>query len=135
VLGLPAAERFPTLLAVSDFDAGCLVMATSRGGIKRTALTAFSKLRATGLAAVKLLEVRVWPDSVWVCGEGGCLGGGEEAYRVQQAAGHWAGCCQTAGGTRVARQLCGWMCSHLECVCGGVALGCGFGCLRWPAEV
>lgn len=56
VLGLPAAERFPTLLAVSDFDAGCLVMATSRGGIKRTALTAFSKLRATGLAAVKLLE-------------------------------------------------------------------------------
>lgn len=60
-LGLPAAERFPALLAVSSFDDdsnSSLVMATSRGGIKRTALSAFSKLRATGLTAIKLLEVR-----------------------------------------------------------------------------
>lgn len=57
VLGLPAAERFPTLLAVSDFDAASLVMATSSGGIKRTPLTAFSKIRGSGLAAIKLHEV------------------------------------------------------------------------------
>lgn len=64
MLGLPAAERFPALLTVSDFDNGCLVMATSTGGIKRTELTAFSKLRASGLAAVKLLEVgaMAWND-------------------------------------------------------------------------
>jgi DNA gyrase subunit A len=58
VLGLPAAEHFPTLLTVSNFDEGSLVMATSTGGIKRTALTAFSKLKASGLGAVKLLQVR-----------------------------------------------------------------------------
>lgn len=75
VLGLPAAERFPTLQAVSDFDEGCLVMATSRGGIKRTALTAFSKLRSTGLAAVKLREVRSLAMRVWGGGvEGVCVG-------------------------------------------------------------
>lgn len=57
VLGLPAADRFPTLMAVSDFDAASLVMATSSGGIKRTPLTAFSKIRGSGLAAIKLHEV------------------------------------------------------------------------------
>jgi DNA gyrase/topoisomerase IV subunit A len=32
-------------------------MATTAGGIKRTALTAFSKLNRNGLAAIKLSEV------------------------------------------------------------------------------
>lgn len=57
-LGLAAAERFPTLLAVAGFDdETSLVMASSLGGIKRTPLSAFSKLRATGLAAIRLQEV------------------------------------------------------------------------------
>jgi DNA gyrase subunit A len=57
VLGLPAADRFPALLTVRSFDDSSLVMATSRGGIKRTALSAFSRVKVNGLAAIKLQEV------------------------------------------------------------------------------
>ncbi|WIA34417.1 hypothetical protein OEZ86_012752 [Tetradesmus obliquus] len=58
VLGLPAPERFPTLLPVSSFDeqGATLVMATSAGGIKRTPLAAFSSIQRNGLAAIKLPE-------------------------------------------------------------------------------
>lgn len=59
VLGLPAPERFPALLPVSSFTepGQSLVMATTSGGIKQTSLEAFGRLKKTGLAAIKLLEV------------------------------------------------------------------------------
>jgi DNA gyrase/topoisomerase IV subunit A len=59
VLGLPAPERFPTMLPVSSFaeEGTTLVMATSTGGIKRTPLAAFSSIMRNGLAAIKLAEV------------------------------------------------------------------------------
>lgn len=60
VLGLPAPEHFPTLLPVSSFSEGDarLVLATTAGGIKSTALSAFEKIRHNGLAATKLVAVR-----------------------------------------------------------------------------
>jgi DNA gyrase/topoisomerase IV subunit A len=66
VLGLPAPERFPTMLPVSSFaDEGTsLVMATSAGGIKRTPLAAFSNIMRNGLAAIKLSEVRTCSDQM-----------------------------------------------------------------------
>jgi hypothetical protein len=74
VLGLPAAERFPTLLAVASFEEDAsLVVATSSGGIKRTRLSAFARVNKAGLAALKLAEVR------GVCGVGRVRGGAGDA--------------------------------------------------------
>lgn len=66
VLGLPAPERFPTLLPVRSFtdESASLAMATSAGGIKRTDLAAFSKIHKNGLAAIKLDEVRAFTVTV-----------------------------------------------------------------------
>jgi DNA gyrase subunit A len=56
VLKLRADERVTSLVAVGEFGAGTLAMATSLGRIKRTLLEEFSNPRPSGLVAIKLVE-------------------------------------------------------------------------------
>jgi len=55
-LQLAKDEKLSALVAVRDFDEGFLVMATSRGKIKKTNLSAFSRPRAGGIWAIVLEE-------------------------------------------------------------------------------
>ena len=57
LLPIPREEAITSLLAVGSFDSdNHLVMLTKGGFIKRTALSAFSKIRANGLIAISLEE-------------------------------------------------------------------------------
>ena len=57
LLPIPRDEQITSLLAVASFDAdNHLVMLTKGGFVKRTSLSAFSKIRANGLIAIGLEE-------------------------------------------------------------------------------
>ena len=56
LLPLGDGERITTILPLNDFQQdGFVLMATARGLIKKTALSAYSRPRSTGLIAVELL--------------------------------------------------------------------------------
>jgi DNA gyrase subunit A len=55
LLPIPREEKITSLVAVDSFDNECyLLMLTKKGFIKRTALSAFSKIRSNGLIAINL---------------------------------------------------------------------------------
>ena len=55
LLPIPREEKITSLVAVDSFDNDCyLLMLTKAGFIKRTALSAFSKIRSNGLIAINL---------------------------------------------------------------------------------
>lgn len=57
MLPIPVTEKITSILAVSEFsDDEYLVMLTKGGYIKKTALSAFSNIRANGLIAISLEE-------------------------------------------------------------------------------
>lgn len=57
LLPIPAEEKITSLVPVSEFtDEEYLVMLTGKGYIKKTALSAFSNIRANGLIAISLEE-------------------------------------------------------------------------------
>ena len=57
LLNLQKGERVATTLSVRDFGAAkYLVMATKRGLVKKTELSAFSRPRSVGIAAIKINE-------------------------------------------------------------------------------
>lgn len=57
MLPIPREERITSIVAVSEFtDDEYLVMLTRKGYIKKTALSAFSNIRANGLIAISLEE-------------------------------------------------------------------------------
>ncbi len=57
LLDLQPGERVATILSVKDFAAGeYVVMATKDGLVKKTALSAYSHPRLTGIAAIKINE-------------------------------------------------------------------------------
>ena len=69
LLQLMPDEHVTTVLPIREIsDNMCLIMATKRGVVKRTPLTAFSNIRKTGLAAIsipendELIEVK-WDDA------------------------------------------------------------------------
>ncbi|CAM6095059.1 unnamed protein product [Calypogeia fissa] len=82
ILQLPQGERITSVLPVSDFkDDQYLVMLTSAGFIKRTAMSSFSAIRPTGIVAIQLVpgdELR-WvrqaheEDEIVISSEGGML--------------------------------------------------------------
>lgn len=56
ILPVPPGERITSVLPVSDFaDDQFLVMLTTKGFIKRTALSSFSTIRSTGIVAIQLV--------------------------------------------------------------------------------
>ncbi|MDC3072694.1 DNA gyrase subunit A [Prochlorococcus sp. AH-716-O10] len=57
LLPIPREEQITSLVSVDSFDNECyLLMLTKAGFIKRTSLSAFSKVRANGLIAINLEE-------------------------------------------------------------------------------
>ena len=69
LLQLMPDEHVTTVLPIREISENmCLIMATKRGVVKRTPLTAFSNIRKTGLAAIsipendELIEVK-WDDA------------------------------------------------------------------------
>ncbi|WP_288260647.1 DNA gyrase subunit A [uncultured Prochlorococcus sp.] len=55
LLPIPREEKITSLVAVNSFDNDCyLLMLTKAGFIKRTSLSAFSKIRSNGLIAINL---------------------------------------------------------------------------------
>ncbi|MBU0756259.1 MAG: DNA gyrase subunit A, partial [Planctomycetes bacterium] len=56
LLDLKGDERITSVVPVRDFEKGHLVMATSQGIIKKTALSAFSRPKKGGIIAVNLRE-------------------------------------------------------------------------------
>ncbi len=55
LLPIPREEKITSLVAVDSFDSDCyLLMLTKAGFIKRTSLSAFSKIRSNGLIAINL---------------------------------------------------------------------------------
>jgi DNA gyrase subunit A len=55
LLPIPREEKITSIVAVDSFDNECfLLMLTKAGFIKRTALSAFSKIRSNGLIAINL---------------------------------------------------------------------------------
>ncbi len=55
LLPIPREEKITSIVAVDSFDNDCyLLMLTKAGFIKRTALSAFSKIRSNGLIAINL---------------------------------------------------------------------------------
>ncbi len=55
LLPIPREEKITSLVAVDSFDNDCyLLMLTKSGFIKRTSLSAFSKIRSNGLIAINL---------------------------------------------------------------------------------
>ncbi len=55
LLPIPREEKITSLVAVDSFDNNCyLLMLTKAGFIKRTSLSAFSKIRSNGLIAINL---------------------------------------------------------------------------------
>ncbi|MCS6889335.1 MAG: DNA gyrase subunit A [Chloroflexus sp.] len=56
LVSLEPGEQVTSMLAVREFDAEYLVMATVRGKIKRTQLREYSQVRANGLIAIGLEE-------------------------------------------------------------------------------
>ncbi len=55
LLPIPREEKITSLVAVESFDNDCyLLMLTKAGFIKRTSLSAFSKIRSNGLIAINL---------------------------------------------------------------------------------
>ena len=69
LLQLMPDEHVTTVLPIREISENmCLIMATKKGVVKRTALTAFSNIRKTGLAAIsipendELIEVK-WDDA------------------------------------------------------------------------
>ena len=55
LLPIPREEKITSIVSVDSFDNECyLLMLTKAGFIKRTALTAFSKIRSNGLIAINL---------------------------------------------------------------------------------
>ncbi len=55
LLPIPREEKITSLIAVDSFDNDCyLLMLTKAGFIKRTSLSAFSKIRSNGLIAINL---------------------------------------------------------------------------------
>ncbi len=55
LLPIPREEKITSLVAVNSFDNDCyLLMLTKTGFIKRTSLSAFSKIRSNGLIAINL---------------------------------------------------------------------------------
>ncbi|MBO6972078.1 MAG: DNA gyrase subunit A [Prochlorococcus marinus CUG1431] len=57
LLPIPREEKITSLVAVESFDNDCyLLMLTKAGYIKRTSLSAFSKIRSNGLIAINLEE-------------------------------------------------------------------------------
>jgi len=55
LLPIPREEKITSLVAVDSFDDDCyLLMLTKAGFIKRTSLSAFSKIRSNGLIAINL---------------------------------------------------------------------------------
>ena len=55
LLPIPREEKITSLVAVDSFDNDCyLLMLTKAGFIKRTSLSAFSKIRSNGLIAINL---------------------------------------------------------------------------------
>ena len=55
LLPIPREEKITSLVSVDSFDNDCyLLMLTKAGFIKRTALSAFSKIRSNGLIAINL---------------------------------------------------------------------------------
>lgn len=54
---LPPGERITSVQSVSDFaDDQYLVMLTTGGFIKRTALSSFAAIRSTGIVAIQLVS-------------------------------------------------------------------------------
>ena len=57
MLPISQAEKITSLIAVSEFtEDEYLVMLTSKGNIKKTALSAFANIRSNGLIAISLQE-------------------------------------------------------------------------------
>jgi len=57
LLNLQAGEKVATILSVKDFEDGrYIVMATKKGLVKRTRLSAFSHPRSTGITALRINE-------------------------------------------------------------------------------
>ncbi|PSB03899.1 DNA gyrase subunit A [Merismopedia glauca] len=57
LLPIPPAEKITSIVSVSEFtDEEYLVMLTGKGYVKKTALSAFSSIRANGLIAISLEE-------------------------------------------------------------------------------
>ena len=54
LLNLASGETVTSMIPVRDFGSGALTMATERGMVKRTALSAFSHPRRAGIIAIKL---------------------------------------------------------------------------------
>ena len=55
LLPIPREEKITSLVAVDSFDNDCyLLMLTKAGFIKRTSLSAFSRIRSNGLIAINL---------------------------------------------------------------------------------
>lgn len=52
----PIKERVTAVIPVEDFNNGCLMMATTDGLVKKTAITEFKKIRRVGKAAITLRE-------------------------------------------------------------------------------
>lgn len=65
IVPLPPGERITSVQPVSDFaDDQYLVMLTTGGFIKRTALSSFATIRSTGIVAIQL--VREFSSEVYV---------------------------------------------------------------------
>jgi DNA gyrase subunit A len=56
LLELQPEERVATTLAVRNFEAKCMVMATKSGLVKKTELSAYSNPRAGGIVAIRINE-------------------------------------------------------------------------------
>ena len=64
LLPIPREEKITSIISVDSFDNECyLLMLTKAGFIKRTPLSAFSKIRSNGLIAINLEE---WDALTWV---------------------------------------------------------------------
>jgi len=56
MIKLDAGETITSFVPVRDFEAGDLLMATARGKVKRTSLSAFSNPRRGGIIAINLVD-------------------------------------------------------------------------------
>ncbi len=56
LLDLSEGEKVTTIIPVKEEETGNLIMATTKGLIKKTALTEFDSIRKTGKIAIKLVE-------------------------------------------------------------------------------
>ena len=56
VIRLQAGENITSFIPVRDFDEGDLLMATEKGTVKRTSLSAYGRPKKTGIIAIRLAE-------------------------------------------------------------------------------